>query len=189
MRVQFEVNPTQYQLRNALSERVAPEVYELLQRNRSLMAGSGKFTHKCACPNPEHKSGKERSASFYFNKDNGQFFCYGCNIYGNSFDLLKLLGEDPEAAFKKALEGPALEIKPQQNSQEYIQNSLATLNKKVRIKIHSILGTANFQSTFDEIQEFLHKIDLVLPELDAETPEQIHGRFLQFNMEFKRKFK
>lgn len=188
MRVPFETD-NKYALRDALSSRVAPEVLDLLAKNRSLMSGSGKFTHKCSCPNPEHKSGKERSASFYFSKDTGHFFCFGCSIFGNSFDLLKLLGEDPEAAFKKALEGGPVEVKEQHNTREYTEKALGALTKKVRQKLQSLIGTDDFQTTFSAIQDFLKHLDKIIPEIEGETLEQIHGRFLQLNMEFKRKFK
>lgn len=188
MRVEFKEDNT-YALRDALSSRVAPEVLALLEKNRSLMQGSGKFTHKCSCPNPLHKSGKERSASFYFSKDTGHFFCFGCSVFGNSFDLLKLLGEDPEAAFKKALAQGSVEIVSKQSSKEFVDKAMIAFTKKVKAKINAITGTEQFNVVFPQIQEFLSQFDKIIPELEKESPEQVHGRFLQLNMEFKRKFK
>lgn len=52
---------------------------------------SSSFTHKCICPNPAHKMGNERTPSFYFSEEEKTFVCYGCNIYGDVFDIISLI--------------------------------------------------------------------------------------------------
>lgn len=57
--------------------------------------GAGNFTHKCICPNPEHKQGNERTPSFYFSEETKQFVCWGCGINGDLFDFLELMLKRP----------------------------------------------------------------------------------------------
>lgn len=52
---------------------------------------SNSFTHKCKCPNPNHKGGEERTPSFYFSDVDSTFKCFGCNWNGDVFDLIALL--------------------------------------------------------------------------------------------------
>lgn len=57
--------------------------------------GGGTWTHKCVCPNPEHKGGNERTASCNFSEETKQFYCFGCGIRGDGFDLIALMTKQP----------------------------------------------------------------------------------------------
>jgi DNA primase len=52
---------------------------------------SGNFTHRCKCPFPNHKSGKERTHSLYIDSINNNFYCFGCGASNNSIDFYMLL--------------------------------------------------------------------------------------------------
>lgn len=186
-RVKFQQSNSQ--LKAALSERAAESAYNLLSSRKTLQSGSGKFTHKCSCPNPAHKSGSERTASFYFSRETGQFFCFGCSVYGNAFDLISMLGGSADAALDAAIKQGPVVIPDAPNIQKLIADHSRKLVKKCRTKLHASFGTASWKKDFEWIQTFYQKLDKILPEMEAETAEQIHGRFLQFNMEFNRRFK
>lgn len=42
------------------------------------VCNSGSFTHKCKCPNPDHKGGEERTPSCYLSEETNSFYCFGC---------------------------------------------------------------------------------------------------------------
>lgn len=48
----------------------------------------GLFTHKCICPNPAHKQGNEKTPSFHFSDANKTFTCWGCQKFGDIFNVL-----------------------------------------------------------------------------------------------------
>lgn len=52
---------------------------------------SASFSHKCTCPNPKHKNGRERTPSFYFSESQKNFVCFGCNLFGDMFDIIALM--------------------------------------------------------------------------------------------------
>lgn len=186
-RVKFQQSNSQ--LKAALSERAAESAFLMLSARKTLQAGSGKFTHKCSCPNPAHKSGSERTASFYFNRQTGQFFCFGCSIYGNAFDLIALLGGSADSALDAAIQQGPVIVPDTPNIQKLIGDHSRKLVKKCRMKLYSSLGTLAWSKDFEWMQSFYQKLDKILPEMETETAEQIHGRFLQFNMELNRRFK
>ena len=186
-RVKFQ--QSNHQLKSLLSERAAESAFALLSARRQLQAGSGKFTHKCSCPHPAHKGGSEKTASFYFSRDTGQFFCFGCNIYGNAFDLISLLGGSSDNALDAAMQQGPIAIPETPNIQKLIGDHSRKLVKKCRSKLAAAVGGSTWEADFKWMQDFYCKLDKILPELEAESAEQIHGRFLQFNMELNRRFK
>ena len=65
--------------------------------------GGGTWSHKCICPHPDHKQGQERSPSCYFSESERNFSCFGCEWYGDVFDLLGLMtGVSAETLVKEA---------------------------------------------------------------------------------------
>lgn len=56
---------------------------------------SSSWTHRGCCPNPNHKQGNERSASFYFNEKSKEFHCFGCQWNGDVFDFLSIFMATP----------------------------------------------------------------------------------------------
>lgn len=56
--------------------------------NSIIDIGGSDFTHKCRCP--FHKSGNERTPSFWFSQTNGKFHCFGCSMSGDTFDILSI---------------------------------------------------------------------------------------------------
>ena len=48
---------------------------------------SGNFTHRCKCPNVNHKMGSENTDSLYIDSINNNFYCYGCAANNSSIDF------------------------------------------------------------------------------------------------------
>lgn len=48
---------------------------------------TGKFTHRCKCPNPDHKSGSERTDSLYIDAEANNFYCFGCGAGSGAIDF------------------------------------------------------------------------------------------------------
>lgn len=186
-RVKFQ--QSNVQLKSLLSERAAESAFTMLSVRKNLQSGSGKFTHKCGCPNPAHKGGSEKTASFYFSRETGQFFCFGCNVYGNAFDLISLLGGSSEEALDSAIQQGPIAIPDTPNIQKLIGDHSRKLVKKCRLKLVSSIGKTAWAADFKWMQLFYEKLDKILPEMESESAEQVHGRFLQFNMELNRRFK
>jgi hypothetical protein len=186
-RVKFQQSDTQ--LKSLLSERAAESAFTMLAARKTLQSGSGKFTHKCSCPSPAHKGGGEKTASFYFSRATGQFFCFGCNIYGNAFDLIAMLGGSSETALESAIQQGPIAIPDTPNMQRLIGDHSRKLIKKCRQKLTASYGTRSWEEDFKWMQSFYEKLDKILPDMESESAEQVHGRFLQFNMELNRRFK
>lgn len=53
--------------------------------------GGGTWSHKCICINQEHKQGNERSPSCNFNEETQEFHCFGCQWFGDVFDVMAKL--------------------------------------------------------------------------------------------------
>lgn len=53
------------------------------------------FTHRCTCPNLEHKQGNEKTPSFFFSEKDKTFMCFGCHIRGDVFDFLARMLKRP----------------------------------------------------------------------------------------------
>ena len=53
----------------------------------------GNFTHRCKCPNKEHKSGTERTGSCYINGNQNNFYCFGCQANNSSIDFYMLCSD------------------------------------------------------------------------------------------------
>lgn len=51
---------------------------------------SSNFSHRCRCPNKNHKSGAERTPSLYINSKDNNFYCYGCQATYNCIDFYML---------------------------------------------------------------------------------------------------
>lgn len=48
---------------------------------------SGNFTHRCTCPNPNHKMGNENTDSLYIDEVNNNYYCYGCSSNNSCIDF------------------------------------------------------------------------------------------------------
>jgi len=48
---------------------------------------SGNFTHRCTCPNPNHKMGNENTDSLYIDAINNNYYCYGCSSNNSCIDF------------------------------------------------------------------------------------------------------
>jgi DNA primase len=62
------------------------DILDLL-KIKAEMVSSGNFTHRCCCPSPDHKGGRERTSSLYIDSINNNFYCYGCSSSHNQIDF------------------------------------------------------------------------------------------------------
>lgn len=49
------------------------------------------YSNKCKCPFQFHKNGNERTASFIFNKEKNNFYCFGCQNGGGPVNFIALI--------------------------------------------------------------------------------------------------
>lgn len=61
---------------------------------------SGNFTHRCTCPNPNHKMGSENTDSLYIDEINNNFYCYGCSAGTSCLDFYMICND---VGFSEAL--------------------------------------------------------------------------------------
>lgn len=188
-RIQFDARPDR-KVEQVLSVRAAAQAYAVLAEKRALIPCSGKFTHKCKCPSPDHKNGQESTASFYFSKDTGQFYCFGCSIYGNALDLLAMLAnpEDAQKAVFSAFGDGAVEIQSGPSARQVAEKQYRMIVRCARTLLRSNYGTPGWSSFFDWMQKFYIRLDAVLrATADNDTQEAVYGRFLQLKAELKQR--
>ena len=100
-----------------------------------------------------------------------------------------MLGGNSDAALDAAMQQGPVAVPEAPNLQKLIGDHSRKLIKKCRQRLRSSIGTATWKQDFKWMQDFYLKLDKIMPELEKESAEQIHGRFLQFNMELNRRFK
>jgi hypothetical protein len=103
--------------------------------------------------------------------------------------LIALLGGSSETALDSAISQGPIAIPDAPNIQKLISDHSKKLIKKCRSRLQLSVGTSSWSKDFEWIQNFYAKLDKIFPEMETESAEQVHGRFLQFNMEFNRRFK
>jgi len=54
---------------------------------------SGNFTHRCKCPNKNHKMGGENTDSLYIDSVNNDFYCYGCSAGSSCIDFYMICND------------------------------------------------------------------------------------------------
>jgi len=79
------------------------DILDLL-KIRPERVSSGNFTHRCCCPSPDHKGGRERTSSLYIDSVNNNFYCYGCSSSHNQIDFYILATGCDFMAALRALE-------------------------------------------------------------------------------------
>lgn len=187
-RIQFgeQVDHRDHQSRTALSHRCADAAIVALEKTRKLSYTSGSFTHKCTCPSKEHKQGKEKTPSFYISSTTGKFYCFGCGIHGNAFDLLAMLGEDDEAAFVMASKDAPINISARISAEGVAERSHRKLVLGARKWLRSRIGTETWSRDFASIQEIYKRADIILNATsEVDTPEVVYGRFLALQEKLK----
>lgn len=184
------INEKDKKIREALSSRCAAQALSMLSSKKKLFQTSGKFTHKCTCPSTDHKGGRESTPSFFVSAETGQFYCFGCAIFGNSFDLIALLGGDDVSAVRKAYDSGPIELPTGPSPTQVADKAHRAIVLTARNWMRSKIGSKTWDEDFRWIQNFYKKLDKVLKSTsEDDSPEAVYGRFLQLKTELKNKCK
>ena len=176
------------QLRERLAVEAAGKVISLLAASRDLIPVSGAFTIKCRCPNPAHKAGSERNASFHFSEVSGRYFCFSCSAHGNSFDLIDLLGGDGDLVFAAAANGKDLSNLPTRpDIRPMLVRGVTDMTRKLREHLEKCFGTLKFKSELAWTNQLFRRLDSAEEDLGNLGPTEIRGCFMQMEMELYRR--
>lgn len=141
----------------------------------------GNFTHRCKCPNKNHKSGTERTGSCYINGEKNNFYCFGCQANNSSIDFYMLCSD---LSFSEALDC----LRPM------VSDIYDDLEYKKKENNFDILFEMS-QMIYDKIKEnpfCIDQIKSVMKQVDDYTstmkPSEIKkARFLKYKLEKKLK--
>ena len=122
---------------------------------------SGNFTHRCKCPNKDHKMGGENTDSLYIDSVNNDFYCYGCSAGSSCIDFFMICNGvnfseaisvmsdyvefDGDENFRRerAFDDFAIKLEISKTIREYCQSHHKDKNyfAKLSLKIDDILST------------------------------------------------
>lgn len=158
---------------------------------------SATFTHRCVCPNPFHKNGGERTASFYFS-DKGKFYkCFGCNISGDIFDFITLTEGIPwHDSVADLIKNGSISFENLQNASSAVSDiELANfifdlnmdLSHNIRKYLHSKLNTEVYSMECKWADNVFKRIDETFAKLIDADFEQTKAFHSQILMEISRR--
>ena len=103
---------------------------------------SGRFSHRCICPNPGHKNGQERTPSFFMSEDEDFFRCWGCGFHGDVFDLLERMKGVPADVlavnFAKKHDLNLVELLGNKTLKVSPKREIRKLNLKISLFLHTL---------------------------------------------------
>lgn len=157
--------------------------------------GSSTFTHRCVCPNPNHKNGGERTPSFYFSEEDKGYRCYGCGITGDVFDLISLMNGMPwNDVVKVFLDKENIDLgsvdfdfsAPHQTSlSQYSFDSNMKISQEFRDYLHIIKDKPYYQKEKEWVDLVFRRVDDALDK--SESKQAIKEFEMQVLMELERK--
>jgi hypothetical protein len=175
-------------LREEFSKVVAGKALAALSHNRDILPGSGEYTIKCSCPNPLHKGGAERTASFYFSETTGRFFCFGCSQQGDAFDLITLLGGDGEVALEEARLGlKDYKIVPKVDVRSMVAKCLSEATLRLRTHLEGHFGKKTWNAESAWVEQTYSRLDEAMENIETLDPASIKGYFVQIQMNLARR--
>lgn len=186
----FQEIAQEKQLREQYSKHVASKALTALSSNREITPGSGEYTIRCSCPSKQHKGGAERTASFYFSEVTGRFYCFGCGITGDAFDLISVLGGDGDAILEEARLGlKDFTIIPRVDTRSMIAKCLCDVTRKLRGHLESHFGRKTWSVESAWVEQTYVRLDEALETIEAMEPAGIKGYFVQLEMNLARRSK
>lgn len=139
----------------------------------------GNFTHRCKCPSPSHKGGRERTPSLYIDSTNNNFYCYGCGAYSNPVNFYNLIHED--LSFQDCVNTLKLRIDDKKGSKRRFVQSNFEIQKEISFLMQFYNGRyPSKQNEFLRIQE---KIDCAFQKIgynDVSAAAKFLGRLRKF---------
>lgn len=123
---------------------------------------SSNFSHRCRCPNKNHKSGAERTPSLYINSKDNNFYCYGCQATYNCIDFYMLC---KDCDFSTALKDLSSKINYLKDIEVVVRESNYEQKVEISRTIKSYLDKN--KDDLDWILSFNKKVDLYLEEVGS----------------------
>ena len=129
---------------------------------------SGKFSHKCKCPNIDHKGGAERTPSCYISEETNSFHCFGCGAGSKSLNFYMLCAN---LSFKDAISELKDRVDLEGNFKPIKKRSS---NLGILLQISDIIRKHIYNNIddLDKIMILSEKIDKKISEMD---PYDIKG--------------
>ena len=173
-------------LRQALSSKIS--MVELFgKHSRSIESiASTTWTHKCICPNPNHKGGDERTPSCCFSEASKEFYCFGCQQKGDAFDLMAMMSNKPanqiaeEWGAKENVDVSQLEAK-QVVSQTDVIRIIHKLSIILRDYLVFFIDTPCYNEETIWVDHEFRKIDdrfAKIDKYDSATARQVYAQVL-----------
>jgi DNA primase len=123
---------------------------------------SSNFSHRCRCPNKNHKSGAERTPSLYINSKDNNFYCYGCQATYNCIDFYMLC---KDCDFSTALKDLSSKINYLKDIEVVVRES--NYEQKIEISRMIKFYLDKNKDDLDWMLSFNKKVDLYLEEVGS----------------------
>lgn len=184
--------------RAMLIERIS--FVEIVQKYSSKIeeVNSPSFTHKCTCPNPNHKNGQEKTPSFHFSEKSGRFICFSCGINGNVFDLIALMEGTPwykvvrDLLRYESIDLNKIDLYSFKNKSiatyDYLYEINLDLSTKLRDHLAHFKDTKKWFKERDWVDSMFRRIDNRIEKLSDEDLGQAYAFYCQILSEIDRRF-
>jgi len=134
------------------------------------VTSAGNFDHRCRCPSPDHKQGREKTSSCYINSRDNNFFCYGCNQGVSSIDFYMFCAGK---TFSEAMVEMRELVKNPGAYQDVIEHK--------KVVFPHLMDTSNIireflkenPSQIDNLNNLMKKVDRISFETSKEDPDKI----------------
>jgi len=159
--------------------------------------GASTFSHRCICPNLNHKNGQEKNPSCYFSEEESNFRCFTCGIGGDVFDLVALMEGMPwhkvvmSFLDKEDIDISSLLLNNTPQEKESFLQFIFNLNLKLSIQLRDFLksleNTENYNDAKKWVDQVFRRIDQKLDKLQKGNRKSAKEFELQIGLELERK--
>ena len=147
---------------------------------------SGNFTHRCKCPNKNHKSGNENTDSLYIDSENNDFYCYGCSAGSSSIDFFMICND---VNFSEALSVMSDYIDDKSDlSDGYAVKRFDDFAIKLRISNVMRNFCQNNKKDYDYFSKLSLKIDDILEQINCDDYKKLSSLERQIEKHLKRRY-
>lgn len=146
------------------------------------------FTHRCPCP--LHKSGAERTASFFFSEIKKDYFCFACQSRGSIVDIVSFLTGRPWFLLVQDELGQDYDYSVHTAEPidfEFLTNVELELSTALRMHLCKYEGTPQYQAECQWVDSQFYHIDQRLAHLSAFKVQDIVGFKFQMMLEMQRR--
>ena len=146
---------------------------------------SGNFTHRCKCPNINHKMGSENTDSLYIDSINNNFYCYGCSANSSSIDFYMICNN---TNFSESVSILSDHIS---SDEEFHKDSRAVDSFWIKINISNLIR--NFcidnKSKYNEFAKLSIRLDSILRDIDHDDYKKLLSLENNIKKYLKEKYK